>query len=733
MKHSDDLQEQLEATFLSEADEIILELEKNILNLENDHNNSELHNSILRHAHTLKGSSGMVGPDPLPTFIHHYEEVVKDILNDHNPSKEVYNFMLKELDFIKFLIEELVQYKKPLNESLYNEHLQNLKTPDFTPKEKKSDSSEVSNNNKKNTKIDNADQSDNEQSTDADTEENSTGFGFFEDEAKNEKLSKETMYYRINFKLNEDRMECTWLPESLIDDINKIGTILHIKTVADQNVSWKDFDYTNCHFQFIIIIETNHFKEDIEDIFIFFKDNNEISIELLNKEDMTKLGEILVSQGVISHNDLDSILDTKKRIGEILEEEKKVSKDDIENALQIQDKFKKSIKIDEEIKISTKKVDVLIDLVGELVIANSNLNNISNGDNEADLDQIQYNINKISRQMRDVILSLKMVPIGQLLTKYFRMVRDLSNEFGKEISLNIEGESTELDKSMFDVLQEPLLHLIRNAIDHGLETPEDREKIGKKREGRITISAYHENGQVVIEVRDDGRGLDQNRILSKGIEKGILKKDGKYSEEEILNVIFHPGFSTKDQTSLISGRGIGMDAVKSGIKKLNGSIKTKTIHGKGTTFIITLPLTLAIIEGFLVRVGKNYFVFPLNFIHECFEEKMEIIESKGMSYNLRGEYLSIIDLTTFFSNIEYDSSNSLRKQIVVLEIANGSKSGILVDEIIGDIQAVIKPLAKVVNKSNIITGSTLLGSGEVALILDVANIFEKFKTIRSED
>ena len=411
-------------------------------------------------------------------------------------------------------------------------------------------------------------------------------------------------------------------------------------------------------------------------------------------------------------------------------EEKKVSTEDVDLALKTQDKFRKTLSVDDEIKISTKKIDWLIDLVGELIIANSNLSNIQKKIEDLDLDQIQYNINKISRQIRDMILSLKMVPIGQLLTKYFRMVRDLSKECNKEISLHLEGEGTELDKSMFDTLQEPLLHLLRNSIDHGVELPDEREKKGKKREGKIIIRAFHENGQIVIEVEDDGMGLDKNRILEKALKKGLLKEKTDYSEDEIYALIFEPGFSTKETTSLVSGRGIGMDAVMNGIKKLNGSIKIKNNPGLGAKFTMQLPLTLAIIEGFLIRIGVNHFVIPLGFIAECFEVDFNLLQKKNMVYNLREEYLSILKIDNYFDNIIYEDNDSKDKQVIVLQSSDKNKLGVLVDEIIGNIQAVIKPISRVATKSNIISGSTLLGSGEVALIVDVSNLFDKFREVK---
>jgi len=224
--------------------------------------------------------------------------------------------------------------------------------------------------------------------------------------------------------------------------------------------------------------------------------------------------------------------------------------------------------------------------------------------------------------------------------------------------------------------------------------------------------------------------LDKKRILEKAIKKGILKANADYSDDEIYKVIFESGFSTNDTVTLISGRGVGMDAVMAGIKKLKGSIKTKTAQNVGTTFTIQLPLTLAIIEGFLLRVGGNHFVLPLSFIDGCFEIDLEKSRANGMVYNLRGEYLSLIELDTFFTNVSYDNVNAKTRQVVTLKLGNGGKLGIVIDEIIGNIQAVIKPLTKVINKSLIITGSTLLGSGAVALILDVSNLFERFKEVK---
>lgn len=692
----DDFQLQLEQTFLLESDEVLENLESDLLELEKNPNNNEIIKDVFRAAHTLKGSSGMIGPDNLPKFIHSYETVLKSLLNSEEKPSDAFNFLLSQIDYIKNLINQTIREKREINNAEFERHIEELnnfgkyKEPDM---------------------------------------ESSDKFGFFNNDANEIQKTKDKNYYRISFKINENRFQKTWLPETIVEDIQKLGKIINIKGVEDKDIKFQNFDLYHNYFTWIILLESDYLVQQIEDVFLFFKDNKEngIKIESMSKDEITKLGEILITEGKIKKDDLIKVMEEKKRIGEVLIEEKKIDEKDVNNALKVQEKLKKSLSVDEEIRISTKKIDWLIDLVGELIIANSNLNNIQKKMEDIDLDQIQYNINKISRQMRDTILSLKMVPIGQLLTKYFRMVRDLSKEFGKEISLILEGENTELDKSMFDTLQEPLLHLLRNSCDHGIETPTERINSGKSKDGKIIIRSYHENGQIIIEVEDDGKGLDKDRILQKAIKKGLLKDNVEYSDDDIYKVIFESGFSTKENISLVSGRGVGMDAVLNGIKKLNGNIRIKTEKGKGTVFIIQLPLTLAIIEGFLLRVGVNHFVIPLSFLAECFEVNMQVMKSKNMVYNLRNEYLSLIKLDDFFDNIKYDTSENDLKQAVVLYLSNGGKLGIIVDEIIGNLQAVIKPLAKVINKTNLITGSTLLGSGEVALILDIANLFEKFE------
>ncbi|HNG17367.1 chemotaxis protein CheA, partial [Accumulibacter sp.] len=315
--------------------------------------------------------------------------------------------------------------------------------------------------------------------------------------------------------------------------------------------------------------------------------------------------------------------------------------------------------------------------------------------------------------IRDSALQLRMVQIGETFNRFNRVVRDGSRELGKSIDLLITGAETELDKSVVEKLGDPLMHLVRNAIDHGIETPAVRAQRGKPENGTVQLNAYHDSGSVVIEVIDDGGGLPKEKIRAKAIERGLLDPAATLTEHEIINLIFEAGFSTADQVTNISGRGVGMDVVRRNIQSLRGSVEVSTNEGQGSTFTVRLPLTLAIIDGFLTGVGKAAYVVPLESVVEC----IELTETTaGRNYlNLRGEVLPFVRLRELF---EIGGEVPARQNVVIVHYA-GRKAGLVVDTLLGEFQTVIKPLGVLFRHLRGIGGSTILGSGEVALILDV--------------
>jgi two-component system chemotaxis sensor kinase CheA len=315
-----------------------------------------------------------------------------------------------------------------------------------------------------------------------------------------------------------------------------------------------------------------------------------------------------------------------------------------------------------------------------------------------------------------------MVQIGPTFSRFQRIVRDVAREIGKEIRLDIGGAETELDKTLIESITDPLTHLVRNAIDHGIETAEVRRNRGKNAEGVVRLDAYHDSGSVVIEVADDGGGLKRERIVAKAIERGLITDGTSLSDREAFSLIFEPGFSTAEKVTNLSGRGVGMDVVKRNVNDLRGTVELDSKEGEGTIVRIRLPLTLAIIDGFLVGVGTSSFVIPLELVEECVELGEEHRSAEGDRHyiNLRGTVLPFIRLREMFS---VRSSASRRESIVVIRCA-GKRFGIVVDELLGELQTVIKPLSRLFSRIRGIGGSTILGTGQLALILDVPSLLE---------
>jgi len=327
-------------------------------------------------------------------------------------------------------------------------------------------------------------------------------------------------------------------------------------------------------------------------------------------------------------------------------------------------------------------------------------------------------------QIRDRALSLRMVEIGETFSRFHRVVRDVSQELGKDIELVITGAETELDKTVVEKISDPLTHLVRNSMDHGIESTEERLARGKSPRGRVSLNAYHESGSIVIEVGDDGGGLNRDKIFAKALEKGLVAQGQTLSDREVFNLIFEPGFSTAAQVTNLSGRGVGMDVVRRNIATLRGSTEIESKEGLGTTIRIRLPLTLAIIDGFLIQVGDSAFVVPLDMVHECLElptdQKQLDGESNSHYLALRGEALPYLRLRQL---LQVEGETSTRENVVVVQ-SGGRRAGLVVDRLLGEFQTVIKPLGQMFRHLRGISGSTILGTGEVALILDVPSLVQ---------
>jgi two-component system chemotaxis sensor kinase CheA len=361
-----------------------------------------------------------------------------------------------------------------------------------------------------------------------------------------------------------------------------------------------------------------------------------------------------------------------------------------------------------------------MDRVGELVIAQSRLNQLAEASVDLNLRAIAEDIERLSGELRDTMMVLRMMPVGSLFGRFRRLVHDLARETGKTIELITEGESTEVDKTVIDRLADPLVHLIRNAADHGLETTQERAAAGKPDVGRIELSAHQSGGEVVISVRDDGKGIDRDRVRAKAEAQGLLEPGAQISDGDLLRMIFHPGFSTAQQVTNLSGRGVGMDVVKRTIDDLRGVIEVSSRPGEGAEITLRIPLTLAIIDGLLIRVGGGRYVIPLSAVEECLELPLdEDKRSRGRSFiSLRESLVPYLRLRELFNT---GTPPELHQKVVVIS-TGAERVGLTVDQIIGNHQTVIKSLSKLHAGVSSFSGATILGDGTVALILDISQL-----------
>lgn len=559
----------------------------------------------------------------------------------------------------------------------------------------------------------------------------------------------ETDCWHISLRFGPDVLRNGMDPLSFLRFLTSLGRIEQIKTVVDAMPVAEEMDPESCYLGFEISFASDADKAAIEKVFDFVRDDctlhilpprsklsDYVALMMALPDDPMRLGEILVEIGALTRQELAEALGMQARmppvgggqvdepsgqkIGEILVEQKLVQPELVAAAVtrqkQVSDKKLAESRL---IRIQADKLDKLIDLVGELVIAGAGVNLLATRSRMGDLVEAASLTNRLVEDIRDAALQLRMVQIGETFNRFNRVVRDVSRELGKDIELVISGGETELDKSMVEKIGDPLMHLVRNAMDHGIEPREVRLAAGKPEKGSLELNAYHDSGSIVIEVVDDGGGLNRDKIMAKAVEKGLAQPGQALSDNEIYNLIFEAGFSTVEQVSNLSGRGVGMDVVKRNIQSLRGSVEITSETGKGSRFAIRLPLTLAIIDGFLVGVGAASYVIPLDSVVECIELSSGSNERDYV--NLRGEVLPFIRLRQVF---DVPGAPPPRQNVVVVQYA-GQKAGIVVDQLLGEFQTVIKPLGSIFRHLRGIGGSTILGTGEVALIVDVQALLQR--------
>lgn len=755
----------IKETFLIESSELLEQMESSLLELEKDPEGSEAINAIFRAAHTIKGSGGMFGYENIVEFTHVVETFLDKVRQGEiSINSDIVANLLACHDHIKVLIDidtssedlEMDENTRDNGKTLLDE----LNAFIGNPK------SEVN------------------------------------DEAKESKPAESSIpekniervqnpYWHISIRLSEDALRNGLDPLSFVNYLKNLGEIKNLRTITFDMPELDEMDAESCYIGFEIVLEGDTNAEEIRKVFEFLEDDSVIIIlepkaifddykVFFEKRNEKNLADILEELNILTSEEINLINpiqlknlpeEEQTELGDSTRSISQDGKSKIESELPsnsenktfseskkdttVKQKVEKPIKkpplseSKKSIRIDAEKLDKLINLVGELVINSANVKRLSELIGQGELMEATSIMTRLIEEIRESVMNVRMVEIGESFKRFERVVRDTSRELNKKIELTMKGIDTELDKNLVEKIADPLMHIVRNAIDHGIEKPEIRAQNNKSETGNLQLIAYHDTGSIVIEVKDDGGGLDTEKILSKAIEKGVAQESKKYSKNEIYSLIFEPGFSTAESVTNLSGRGVGMDVVRKNIESLRGTVEIESELKKGTTIRIRLPLTMAIIDGFLVTVDDSYYVIPLEMVLECIEssESDSAVEGGNHFINFRGEVLPFLRLKDFFNldkHIDYSSkkeddikqtqsdiSDEDRENVIVVKYGR-QKAGLIVDQLHGQFQTVIKPLGRMFNNLQGISGATILGSGEVALILDIPRLVNHARSVEKK-
>jgi two-component system, chemotaxis family, sensor kinase CheA len=537
--------------------------------------------------------------------------------------------------------------------------------------------------------------------------------------------------WHISMRFHEDALRHGMDPLSLLRYLSTIGDVRSVVPLFDTMPDAHAMDPQACYVGLELQFAGNRSEQELDDAFEYVREVSTVrtlpphaplasyrELFACMPEGADRLGQCLVDGGALSREELAAVLE----LAASAPAAERASAPALPAAADTSERLPHKRGDGRALRVHAGKLDELIDLVGELVIAGAGVSLCAQRAADGDLREAASNMGRLVELVRDAALGLRMVPVGETFARFKRVVHDLGRELGKDVDLVISGADTELDKSMVEKLSDPLMHLVRNALDHGIEAPAIRAARGKPARGRLHLDAYHESGSIVIAISDDGAGLDPERIQQRAVELGLMAGGATLGDRELLQLVMEPGFSTAPEVTSVSGRGMGMDVVRRNLESLRGSVSVDSVPGQGTSVALRAPLTLAIIDGFLVGVGGATFVLPLEMVVECIELEAQARGTAAAGYiNLRGEVLPLLRLREVF---DVGGEAARRENIVVVQYA-GAQAGLVVDALMGEFQTVIKPLGRLFERLAGISGSTILGTGEVALILDVPGLIDK--------
>ena len=684
--------EKLKQIFIEEATEIIEKMDIDILNFEDAPSDKSLLNEIFRGVHTLKGSANAFNFSRLGEFVHHFEDVLDFFRSsDDAPTSQHVDVFLESVTVIKEVLSYEVGEIAGVPEG-YSECLEKIRQILLHVEGKVADSSvtcqdlahEFSNETFASSVLHEVDEKE-----------------LFAQLKENEKL------FKIILKLDTDIYLRGFDHFLFFKNLLHVGRILSSFWSVPENENLAQFDVERNEIKEVsLYLASEKTHEDIADVFAF-----------LEEEEFDVIPLIVPAQETVNVKDIAVATPIETKYEE-KREVKEEPKDEKAKSVVAQKSF---------LKIDSLKLDELFDSIGELVIAQNYLgeNGKIKAIRDAEVTKTIENLSKITKLIQNRVMSLRMIPIRDTFEKMKRVARDSSKKVNKPIRLVLEGEDTEIDKTMVEALSDPLIHIIRNSIDHGIESsPADRISAGKEEEGLVTLSAYHRGGNIIIEVRDDGRGINKQKVYQKAVERNIIKPDEELSDAQIYGLIMQPGFSTADVISDISGRGVGLDVVRNAIEGVRGKVDVISSEGRGSTFSIVLPLTLAIIDGMIVRCADKIYIIPTLSITESFRPNQDAVHVAGGKeefVQLRSDLLPIIRLNRVLE-LGGTLPHPWESTLVCIENQKG-KFALLVDELVGRQQVVIKTLGEFFAKTEGVSGGAVMGNGEVALILNVEELY----------
>jgi two-component system, chemotaxis family, sensor kinase CheA len=667
--------------FRQEASELFEVLEGALLDLTQRPDDRELVDSAFRALHTIKGSGAMFGFDKVATFTHEFETAFERVRKGEiKPTQELISVALAAKDYIRALIEQPDSTDTIIGEAILDD-LRQFVAP--------------------------------------------TGAVTAPASMKAEgpaRAERRQAGWRLRLDFDSHILRNGSNPLDLLDDLCKLGPCF-VVPVMDDIPYLDELEPEDCYLKWDVTLHADCDKAAIDDVFMFVQDEMKLTLSPLEQAEPPKAMQPLQLEEPIA-------VSTERRVETPAQErpaEKAVlaaqpapvqadeRREDVPGRRR-EDKQERGIAT---VRVQAERLDELMDRVGELVIAQARLSQLAASGSDLTIKMIAEEIERLASSLRDTTMGARMVPIGSLFGRFRRLVHDLSRDLGKPVEFITSGEDTELDKTMIEGLADPLVHLIRNAIDHGIEDTTTREAAGKREQGRIELHAIHSGAQVLIAVKDNGGGLDTKRIRAKAEEQGLIAPGAALSDHEIHQFLFHPGFSTAQTISALSGRGVGMDVVKRTIENMRGTIDLVTKPREGTSVTLRLPLTLAIIEGLLIRVGEGRYIIPLSAVEECVELTAQDERSRGRNFlNVRGNLVPFLRLREALSAT--GSPDQHQKTIIIS--TGETRVGLVADQIIGNHQTVIKSLSKLHSNVTIFSGATILGDGTAALILDVAQL-----------